>query len=337
MSHEPWPDAPPLPREVQLEITGACNLSCRMCLVRYRRKLGRHEGAMDPECVGRMLDGMPGLERLTLQGLGEPLLAPRLEEMVAAASARGVRVGFNTNGTLLTADRVRSLADAGLSWLHVSVDGARPDTYGWVRDGSDLERVGRNVRAAVEALEGSPVRPDMWLVMVAMRRNVREVPGVVSLADRWGVGRLWVQGLSHGFADTSGAPGFAEIRGFTADQMLPAEDPEARRAFARARRWARRVGVELRLPRLGDRPPDARAPGEPGCDWPWRSAYVTHRGGVQPCCMVMGEERVRLGDVASASFAEAWHGDAYREFRRRLRGDDPPEVCAGCSSYRGRF
>jgi len=329
------PLRPPLPREIQLEVTGACNLSCRMCLVRYRPKLGRTEGRMDPARFRALLDGLPGLERVTLQGLGEPLLVPDLEEMVAAASARGVRVGFNTNATLLTAARMTALADAGLDWLHVSVDGARPDTYAWVRDGADLRRVGRNVRAAVGALRGRERRPRLSLVTVAMRRNVAEVPDVVRLAAHWGVGRLWVQGLSHEFADAPGSRPFREIRAFAQDQVLPAGDPVAHRAFARARRRAARLGVELRLPRLEDRPPAPRRADEPGCDWPWRSAYVTHTGGVQPCCMVMGEERVRLGDASD--FSGVWDGPAYREFRRRLMGDDPPEVCRSCAAYRGRF
>jgi MoaA/NifB/PqqE/SkfB family radical SAM enzyme len=38
---------PPLPSELQIEVTGACNLACRMCLLRYRPKLGRKSGAMD--------------------------------------------------------------------------------------------------------------------------------------------------------------------------------------------------------------------------------------------------------------------------------------------------
>ena len=32
---------PPLPRTLQVEVTGSCNLKCRMCLVRYRPVLGR--------------------------------------------------------------------------------------------------------------------------------------------------------------------------------------------------------------------------------------------------------------------------------------------------------
>jgi radical SAM protein with 4Fe4S-binding SPASM domain len=75
----------------------------------------------------------------------------------------------------------------------------------------------------------------------------------------------------------------------------------------------------------------------PGCDWPWRSGYVTRDGQLQPCCMVMGTDRANLGRLADASFAELWHGPAYQAFRAKLLSDEPPDVCRGCSSYRGMF
>ncbi|MBY0396887.1 MAG: SPASM domain-containing protein, partial [Thermoleophilia bacterium] len=68
-----------------------------------------------------------------------------------------------------------------------------------------------------------------------------------------------------------------------------------------------------------------------------RSAYVTHRGRVQPCCMVVGEDRATLGDLAEAPFADIWEGEAYEAFRDALRTDEPPAVCRGCSLYRGVF
>jgi radical SAM protein with 4Fe4S-binding SPASM domain len=336
MTTDARPTVPAAPTELQLEVTGACNLACRMCLVRYRPRLGRTEGRMDARAAVRLLDDLPGLRRLTLQGLGEPLLVPDLEELVAVASARGIVVGFNTNGTLLSARRAAALADAGLGWLHVSVDGARPETYAWVRDGADLRTVAANVKGAVRVFARRPDPPRLSLVTVAMRRNIAEVPDVVRLAAGWGVGRLWVQHLSHDFADAPGSRPYARIRGFVREQAIPDGDPAARAAYARARRRAARLGVDLRLPAVDAAPPAPRAPGEPGCDWPWRSAYVTHTGTVQPCCMVMGADRASLGEVSSG-FAQVWGGAEYRGFRERLLGDDPPEVCRGCAAYRRRF
>jgi radical SAM protein with 4Fe4S-binding SPASM domain len=94
--------------------------------------------------------------------------------------------------------------------------------------------------------------------------------------------------------------------------------------------------VELRLPRLEEPLPTADGDAR-GCSWPWDSAYVTHRGEVQPCCMVMGSDRATLGRLDESSFAEIWSGSAYEQFRERLLGEEPPDVCVGCSLYRRVF
>jgi radical SAM protein with 4Fe4S-binding SPASM domain len=309
-----------------------------MCLVRYRPALSRVAGSMSLEMFRRAADALPGLRVITLQGLGEPLLAPDLFGMIDYAAGRDIRMGFNTNGTLLTWDVADRLVAAGLSWLHVSVDGATATTYEAVREGSDYDRVCRNVAGLVEAkrARGSS-SPRLSLVFVAMRRNLRELPAMVRLAASWELERLWVQNLSHSFSDTDPAGSYAEIRAFAeAESLWLRESGEVREVFEEARRIAAELGVRLRLPALEERRP-VRGTGEPACDWPWRSTYVTHEGRVQPCCMVMGSDRATLGDLRTEEFADIWRGDAYRDFRAALLGEDPPEVCRGCSVYRRRF
>jgi radical SAM protein with 4Fe4S-binding SPASM domain len=329
---------PELPGEIQLEVTGACNLACTMCLVSYRPKIGKRRGALDFERFCGIVDGLPQLERLTLQGLGEPLLAPRLIEMVAYAAGHGIAVGFNTNAQLLTPERSRALVDAGVAWLHVSVDGATAATYEGIRSGARFTRLERHVPAltAAAARRGDG-GPDVCLVFVAMRRNIRELPDVVRLAARWGVRSVRVQNLSHSFDDTDPSGSYAEIRRYAAEEALFTDRDVglARAAFDEARAAADELALALRLPRLDARP--APPPQRRGCDWPWTSAYVTHTGDVQPCCMVMGSERATLGSLSDRSFAEVWQGPAYRDFRSRLESDDPPGVCRGCSLYRGVF
>ncbi|MDQ3874934.1 MAG: radical SAM protein [Actinomycetota bacterium] len=331
--------SPPLPRELQVEVTGACNLACRMCLVRYRPKLGKSEGAMCFHTFKELVDQLPDLEKLTLQGLGEPLLAPDLVRMVEYAAARGIRIGFNTNGTLLTAVRSRRLVEAGLSWLHVSLDGATATTYERIRDGSTFARVRQNVLDLVGVMRDCGAdRPLLSLVFVAMRRNVHELPELVRLSAEWGVPRVWVQNLSHSFSDTDPAGAYREIRDFAAEEALwTGREAEVDAVFAEARSVAAGAGVELRLPRLEGPPLARRAPGEPGCGWPFTSAYVTHDARVQPCCMVMGADRAVLGEVGEGGFPRVWRGERYRTFRAALLTEHPPEVCAGCSLYRGTF
>ena len=311
-----------------------------MCLVRYAPAISKKAGALSYEQFLELVDGMPELRRLTLQGLGEPLLSPHLLEMVEHTAARGIEVGFNTNGTLLTRPIAERLVEIGCGWLHVSLDGATAATYEDVRHGTNMrphpgqfERVVSNLRALVEA-RGTAPRPRVQIVFVAMRRNVAELPDLVALAADIGVESVWVQNLSHDFGDTEPDGAYRAIREYAAEEALfGLEPPRAEAVFERAAARARELGVELRLPAL-----EEPQRGDPrGCSWPWESAYVTHRGDVQPCCMVMGSDRARMGRLGDAGFDEIWHGPAYRSFRTALLGDEPPQVCRGCSLYRRVF
>jgi radical SAM protein with 4Fe4S-binding SPASM domain len=329
--------APALPRELQIEVTGACNLRCRMCLVRYRPPLDRHRASLDFERFKTLVDALPELETVTLQGLGEPLMAPDLFEMLEYGAARGLRMGFNTNATLLTRRTAERLVDARLDWLHVSLDGATAATYESIRDGSNFAKVRRNVRGLVEVMRARRAeRPRLSLVFVAMRRNLFELPALVRLSAEWGIPSLRVQNLSHSFSDTDPAGDYHEIRAFAEGEALWQAPSAADAAvFDEARALAAALGVALRLPELDA---EAVAPRSgPGCDWPWRSAYVRQDGQVQPCCMVMGGDRAIVGDLAAESFPVVWRGERYEAFRAGLVTGRPADVCRGCSMYRGVF
>jgi radical SAM protein with 4Fe4S-binding SPASM domain len=327
---------PPLPRDLQVEVTSACNLRCAMCLVRYRPPVNKVAGAIDVDLFRRLIDDLPDLAGVTLQGLGEPLLHPRLLDLVGHTHQRGIRVGFNSNATLLTRERSQQLVRAGLDWVHVSVDGATAQTYESIREGARLPVVLRNLADLVAVRrEDGRGRLEIRVVFVAMRRNIGELPRLVAQLNRIGITDLRVQNLSHDFADTDPAGSYREIREYAHDQALWEDDPETREAFAAAEGVAAARGVALRLPRTTGR--TVAAAGGPGCTWPWDSAYITSAGVVQPCCMVMGDDRVSLGRLTERSFPEIWADEPYVEFRRRLLSGPPPEVCRGCSLYRGIF
>jgi radical SAM protein with 4Fe4S-binding SPASM domain len=324
---------PPLPTRLQVEVTGACNLRCRMCLVAYRPPLAIRGASMTLARLKTLLDELPRLEELTLQGLGEPLLAPDVFAMVEEGKRRGLRVGFNTNATRLTAARALRLVTLGLDWLHVSIDGASQETFSSVRVGGHLEEVADNLRGLVRCRREHGSRlPHIQLNTVLMRRNQHELLPLVRLAAAIGVDRMWVQRLSHDFDDVRDEPEYGAIRAFTDDEML--NDDEVAVAVQGSAALAHDLGLDLRLPSL---PADDQAKPVPRCDWPWSSAYVTNRGRVQPCCMVMGSDRATLGDLRSQAFPDIWHGPAYEAFRTDLLSDEPPDVCAGCAVYHGRF
>lgn len=335
---KPLPSVVPLPRFVQIEPVGQCNLRCRMCPITWRED-GPPWGPpafIAVDTFRHLLDGFPHIDELHLQGLGEPLMHPQFFTLVKIAVDRGIRVSTNSNLTLLTPPRARACIDSGLHTLHASIDGASAATYEFIRHRSNLEKVLRNLDRLIACRQEHGSRtPHIRIVVVAMRRNLGELAAIVALAHAHGVDTVFVQHLCHDFSEDTLPDQYRSMREFVTAETLTGEDPaKVEGAFAAARATAEALGVDLRLPDLHPKP---RTRSPRGCDWPHHGAYLSYRGDAMPCCMVGTPDRARLGNMAEDGVIAVWHGEAYRAFRQALADDDPPEVCKGCGVYNGTF
>jgi radical SAM protein with 4Fe4S-binding SPASM domain len=334
----------PLPRFVQIEPVGQCNLRCRMCPVAYRGDGGSAARDKPPAFMSfdtfcRILDQFPAVTELQLQGLGEPFLHPRFLDMVRYAAQRGIEVSTNTNLTALSERRAAECVRSGLRRLCVSIDAAEAPAYEEIRIGSKLGRVLQNLEWLLAAKRrlGSD-EPQVTLVAVAMRRNLDQLPALVRLAGQYGVNAVSVQHLAHDFSEDTLPPRYRPMREFVDAESLLNEDP-ARVAqwFDAARAVALHLGIALRLPRVRPGPIEPGRTGRERCDWPWRGAYVSFAGDAMPCCMIATPDRMNLGNMAREGVARVWNSAEYQAFRARLDSADPPEICRGCAVYNGTF
>src|SRR3954464_7171821 len=106
----------PLPKFVQMEPVGQCNLRCQMCPIQFRRD-GPPWGPpafMHFDLYTRLIDQFAGVKELHLQGLGEPMMHPRFFEMVEYAVGKGMTVSINSNFSLLTPEKAERLVTSGM-------------------------------------------------------------------------------------------------------------------------------------------------------------------------------------------------------------------------------
>jgi putative metalloenzyme radical SAM/SPASM domain maturase len=175
----------PHPSKLFVETTTLCNLGCFMC-VKQTAGCGMTEGEMTPETFAALAPAFPHLEALVLNGVGEPLLNRHLEEFIriarSAMPASGW-IGFQSNGLLLTGTRARSLVEAGLDKICISVDGASPETFRKVREGGELMAIDRAL-AALALAKQECGRPEVQvgIEFVLMRSNLGELPAALDWA-----------------------------------------------------------------------------------------------------------------------------------------------------------
>jgi radical SAM protein with 4Fe4S-binding SPASM domain len=329
--------ATPLPRFLQIEPVGQCNLRCGMCAIQFRKDGPPHGplAFLAFEDFTRLVEEFGDVDELQLQGLGEPTMHPRFFDMVAWAAARGIRVSTNSNLTLWSERRARLCMESGLASLHVSLDAATPELYERIRVNAHFPKVIRNLRRVMAARRAAHSSLEVRIVAVLMRDNLHDLPALVRLADAEGVGEVFVQYLCHDFEESSLPDGYKPMRDFVHDQALESLPRAAIvEAFAAARAIARETGVALRLPPLER---SIRRSKAPRCDWPWRGAYISYRGDAMPCCMVGTPDRINFGNMLDDGVDSVWNGAAYERFRGQLAADAPSPICRSCSLYRGTF
>lgn len=185
----------PQPSRLFVEVTSRCNLRCPMC-VKHSGSQKSPEGDMTPELFESLGPAFPHLDALILNGIGEPLLHPNLEDFIRLAKKSMPAtswVGFQSNGHLLDEARARSLVAAGLDRIFLSVDATSPELFGVVRSGGSLGRVERafEVLSAVKQERGGRAL-EVGAEFVVMRETLPELPALVRWLASRGVMRLIV-------------------------------------------------------------------------------------------------------------------------------------------------
>jgi cyclic pyranopterin phosphate synthase len=167
-------------RDLRISVTDRCNFRCPYCMP--REIFGPNwdgfvprEALLTFEEIARLarLFVREGVEKIRLTG-GEPLLRRDLERLVEMlARTRGVQdLALTTNGSLLTREKARTLRDAGLTRVTVSLDALDDATF---RRMNDVNFPVATVLNAIDAAAEAGLTPVKIDVVVIRGQNENSV------------------------------------------------------------------------------------------------------------------------------------------------------------------
>ncbi|OGR04729.1 MAG: hypothetical protein A2284_17105 [Deltaproteobacteria bacterium RIFOXYA12_FULL_61_11] len=310
------------PRVFHLDVTNACNTNCLYCWFHSPLAGARPDAAkldrrwrnsfLEVPVALQLLDDLRELgsvEDLVISGKGEPLLHPRILDLVSEAKDRELFVTLFTNGILLDQVLRERLLQRPPDLLYVSVSAATPATYRLLhRDCAEgeFERVRANLRALGESREQLKLAtPRIVLVMVLNRYNAEELEAFYELGRELGVAFVRYQVM----ADEP----YLREAGLLAPQ-LPAVLEQLAKVEKKQGEGPRLVeNISLQAVRLAENQTDwshhhfLHHP----CNVGWFFARSWADGGYSFCC---SPKATALGH--DRSFKELWQSEHYRSFRR---------------------
>ena len=299
------------PSVVQIEITNRCNMRCKWCYRENLEMLGQ-VGDMAPEPLLKLIEQCRGVRLLHLFGEGEPLMYPRIVEVIRHA-AKYVRCpSVTTNGTMLR-HLGKELVESGLGELAVSIDGADPETFKQIRK-VDLNRILDNMRYFA-SISKIPIR----INAVVSRDNIDSLRNMPELAASIGnVKTLHFQGMHESTASMD--------HGFV---KLTTTDTDVKSFMDEVRAKCHAFGFETNVDNLEyfiDRPSP--------CVSPFAGiVYINKDGFLAPCCNYAHRP---LANVFEMGLRGALESQTATEFRQLMLDEDYPDHCQSWCGMKSR-
>lgn len=284
-------------KKIYLEITSACNLACSFCPPTKRQKQ-----FLAVEEFSRRLDQLkPHTDHLYFHVKGEPLLHPKIHELLDISHEKGFRVNLTTNGTLLAQRQAQLLHKPALRQMNISLHSL---------DGQE----------GAQDMEGY-----LHPILAFVKEALRQTDMMISL-------RFW--NLTPGTAEgeTRNRKLLEPIeRAFALDYRIE-EKGIPGRGLKIAHRLYLHQDYEFQWPSLQAEEDD----GKGFCYGLRHQVGILTDGTVVPCCLD-GEGILALGNLTEKPFSEILTMDRAKNlvdgFSRRVAVE---ELCRKCG-YRKRF
>lgn len=304
---------------VVIAVIYPCNFGCPMCPYtdgnsEIRKFYREKAGDLIPEKLWqKMADECgPYGAWMRITGGGEPMLHPRMTEMIEYAKARGARVWMNTNGSVLgpaprQREKLERILQAGIDLVEFSMDAGEAVTYARLRPPRG----------------GAPRDAQRWWA-----DHVDNVRAALTLRKRLKVGSRVVVSIIRQEATEGKLEAAVDfwLKDVGVDEVI------TRKFLTWDDNTRIPVGKALDKHLYRDLPTERKEP----CVWPFERLNVDTLGRVALCGQDISFRTAGFfPNVWDASIRDIWRGEAFNEYRRLHLSGLGAEAwpCRGCSAW----
>jgi MoaA/NifB/PqqE/SkfB family radical SAM enzyme len=341
---------------IEMSLINKCNINppCVMCVNRNSEEI-KNIPDFSENNVKKMSPYFNYSKFISLHGSeGEPLLYPKLIDVLKLIDPKTVYTRFSSNGLLLSKELSTRLILAGLKEINISIDAANAETYHKIRNNNGFDKILHNIRQLTDLKKelNSPF-PFIIINTVLMKENLSQFPQFIDLAHDLNVPTVharFLVPLAQNYVIKTERFIFDYY-----DQRINASSEEFRQAIFIARKKAleykiqifsdnpeitaqleasttmsdpRKNIIDLHLHFTGIKKRYTAADfiQQSYCIHPWRNALIDISGKVRFCCHSL----IPIGNLTQNDFWSVWNGKTARSIRRSILQSKFHPNCIAC-------
>jgi len=162
--------------DIQIEISNRCNLRCPLC-PNGRSEIKRQKMDISLSFFKEIINDIRIYDpRIQLWNYGEPLLHPRILDILKEIPMSFTRCELSTNGHIMSEKIAEALVSSGVTEVIFAIDGLTQETYEIYRRGGNLTRVLKNLNLLVSKRNKYNFDTKITVQFIAFKHNFREIP-----------------------------------------------------------------------------------------------------------------------------------------------------------------
>ena len=317
-----FPFIAPYPKQIEMEITTACNLKCIICEHTYWRE---NPKSMTYEQFLKVMNQFPKLHWIGMTGIGSSFLNKEYIRMLEyLKTQKKTFVEFFDSFYMFDEKLARRCVEIGIDKIWVSMESANRDVYNKIRVGADFDTVVKNIENLIKIKRElkSPI-PEIWFHFIINKYNIDEMLDYVNLVKRF-------TEMEKGFSKP--VVYFTNLLSF--DEVSDLKVTVSKEKIAEVEEYCRKNGVLYVFNE------------NVVCDEPmkncvkWNEPFILVTGDIQPCCAI-NEANVRQYQIDNSymnllegDFRKFWRSNKMKEFIGKIRSGGINDICKYCHIYK---
>ena len=305
----------PPPLWIYLEPTTKCNFNCLTC----SRK------SLSPTHINKnlsltefkyIISNIPGLNKIHLQGLGEPLLNKDLWKITQYGRMKGIRFTTTLNGSLINQNNVDKLLKSFIG-IGISLDSTNEENYNKIRRGGNFKRIMENIQLLLKRKKELNSNTVIGFNFVVTHLNFNELEDYLQLCEKMGMECSIVE-VENWYIPTQ-----KEYKQEFDFIKKSREYHEKIRSLI----LRYKIHLEKRGLNISYGMPFKR---KHICLWPFTSCFVSCDGYITPCCIRQDPSIINFGNIFKTPFKKIWNSKKYQIFRNTMLKRLPNIICDNC-------
>ena len=168
------------PVTCEIDPSNKCPLDCSFCM--YKDFLDKDRTDLDWDIYCDLIDSLriDNCKSITFTGGGEPLMHPKINDMVRVAANWGFQIGLITNAVMLSVlDRPELF-----KFIRISLDAGSREVYRKVKGKDKFDQVVKNIKGLMKVIDTE--QTTVGLSFVVTKDNYQDVEAATDLCDELG-------------------------------------------------------------------------------------------------------------------------------------------------------